>query len=29
MIPLTVPEIKRLLTATTPGPPGHTDHWSA
>ena len=28
MIPLTVPEITRLLTAPTqPGPPGHADHW--
>ena len=30
MIPLTVPEVKRLLAAatTTPRPPGHADHWS-
>ena len=27
MIPLTVPEIARLLT-TRPGPPGHTEYWS-
>ena len=31
MIPLTVPEVKRLLaaTTTTQRPPGHADHWSA
>jgi SRSO17 transposase len=31
MIPLTVPEIARLLTAFThpPSPPGHAGHWSA
>jgi hypothetical protein len=28
MIPLTVPEVKRLLAAATPRPPGHADHWS-
>jgi hypothetical protein len=30
MIPLTVPEISRLLTAALarPSPPGHADHWS-
>jgi hypothetical protein len=30
MVPLTVPEIKRLLAAllTRPSPPGHADHWS-
>jgi SRSO17 transposase len=30
MIPLTVPEIARLLTALThpPSPPGHAEHWS-
>jgi len=30
MIPLTVPEVKRLLAAALarPSPPGHTDHWS-
>ena len=27
MIPLTVPEIARLLT-TRPATPGHTEHWS-
>jgi hypothetical protein len=27
MIPLTVPEITRLLT-TRPARPGHTEHWS-
>jgi len=27
MIPLTVPEITRLLT-TRPGRPGHAEHWS-
>ena len=27
MIPLTVPEITRLLT-TQPARPGHTEHWS-
>jgi hypothetical protein len=29
MIPLTVPEIKRLLAAALlrPDPPGHTAHW--
>src|SRR5450755_2694017 len=31
MIPLTVPEVKRLLAAALarPSPPGHTDHWSS
>jgi hypothetical protein len=31
MIPLTVPEIKRLLAAFTarPRPPGHAIHWNA
>jgi hypothetical protein len=31
MIPLTVPEIQRLLAASLarPWPPGHADHWSA
>jgi SRSO17 transposase len=29
MIPLTVPEVKRLLAAPArPGSPGHADHWS-
>jgi hypothetical protein len=30
MIPLTVPEVKRLLAAatTTPSRPGHAEHWS-
>ena len=30
MIPLTVPEIKRLLAASAdvPWPPGHAEHWS-
>jgi SRSO17 transposase len=30
MIPLTVPEVKRLLAAALarPSPPGHADHWS-
>jgi SRSO17 transposase len=30
MVPLTVPEIKRLLAAllTRPSPPGYADHWS-
>jgi SRSO17 transposase len=28
MIPLTVPEVKRLLATTTAHPPGHADHWS-
>jgi SRSO17 transposase len=30
MIPLTVPEITRLLTAqpASPGPPGHPEHWA-
>lgn len=30
MIPLTVPEIQRLLAAALarPSPPGHADHWS-
>ena len=30
MIPLTAPEVKRLLAAALarPSPPGHTDHWS-
>lgn len=28
MIPLTVPEVKRLLATTTPCPPGHAEHWS-
>jgi hypothetical protein len=30
MIPLTVPEITRLLAAllTSPSPPGHAAHWS-
>jgi SRSO17 transposase len=30
MIPLTVPEVRRLLAAapTTPRPPGHAHHWS-
>jgi hypothetical protein len=30
MIPLTVPEIQRLLAASLarPWPPGHADHWS-
>jgi hypothetical protein len=27
MIPLTIPEIKRLLAAR-PGRPGHAEHWS-
>ena len=29
MIPLTVPEIRRLLAArlATPSPPGHAEHW--
>jgi hypothetical protein len=31
MIPLTVPEIRRLLAArlATPAPPGHAEHWPA
>ncbi|HEY5356316.1 MAG TPA: IS701 family transposase [Streptosporangiaceae bacterium] len=31
MIPLTIPEIQRLLAASLarPWPPGHADHWSA
>jgi SRSO17 transposase len=31
MIPLTVPEVRRLLAAATPRPwpPGHIEHWSA
>jgi SRSO17 transposase len=29
MIPLTVPEVNRLLAAATPRPPGHPDHWSS
>jgi hypothetical protein len=29
MIPLTVPEVRRLLAAATmPRPPGHAGHWS-
>jgi SRSO17 transposase len=30
MIPLTVPEVRRLIAAaaTRPWPPGHTEHWS-
>jgi hypothetical protein len=30
MIPLTIPEVKRLLAAALarPSPPGHADHWS-
>jgi hypothetical protein len=30
MIPLTVPEITRLLTTqpAKPGPPGHAEHWA-
>ena len=29
MIPLTVPEIKRLLASpATPRPPGHAEHWA-
>jgi len=27
LIPLTIPEIKHLIAATTPRPPGHTTHW--
>jgi hypothetical protein len=28
MIPLTVPEVGRLLAAATLSPPGHAEHWS-
>jgi SRSO17 transposase len=28
MIPLTIPEITRLLTPASPGPPGHAEHWA-
>jgi hypothetical protein len=29
MIPLTIPEITRLLATPPAGPPGHAEHWAA
>ena len=28
MIPLTVPQVRRLLAAASPPRPGHAEHWS-